>query len=208
MLSLRSLRWSQVGAGNARLNESLLSSCSGSMQKPRITEPRSRNFLADMGGRYDLAGANTRPTTKNYRSNPEHEMIRKESREPWGGEENRTDLTRQHMEMQAVFLQIFYKVLTLRSIFRLLQSTGDTRLVWRNASCNLRKCLIMLGVVSSRLRFPCSRRPAGEHECLKREFLRLGNQGWRRVVGRSRPVPAVGRIWHSEPHLSKTLKCR
>jgi hypothetical protein len=38
-------------------------------------------------------------------------MIRKESREPWGGEENRTDLTRQHMEMQAVFLQIFYKVL-------------------------------------------------------------------------------------------------
>lgn len=126
MLSLRSLRWSQVGDGNARLNESLLSSCSGSVWKPRITEPRSRNFLADMGGQYDLAGANSRPTTKNYRSNPEYEMIRKESREPWGGEENRTDLTRQHLEMQAVFLQFFYKVLTLRSNFRFLRSTGGT----------------------------------------------------------------------------------
>jgi hypothetical protein len=44
-------------------------------------------------------------------------------------------------------------------------------MVYRKESCHLRKCLIMLGIISSRKALPFSHQPQGEYKCLKREFL-------------------------------------
>jgi hypothetical protein len=55
-------------------------------------------------------------------------------------------------------------------------------MVWREESCHLRKCLIILGIDSSRLVLTSLPPSAGEHKCLKREFLRLTTaQIWRQV---------------------------
>ena len=69
-----------------------------------------------MRHRHDLAEANIRPH-KGNRSNPDYdyELFRKENPRARGREEKSTDLSRQHSEMQAVFLQSFTKLWMPRS---------------------------------------------------------------------------------------------
>jgi hypothetical protein len=53
---------------------------------------------------------------------------------------------------------------------------------YRKESCHLRKCLIMLGIISSRKALPCSHQQQGEYKCLKREFLQSASSN---LEGRS-----------------------
>ena len=168
-----------------------------------------------MRHRHDLAEANIRPH-KGNRSNPDYdyELFRKENPRARGREEKSTDLSRQHSEMQAVFFTKFYKAMDAPFEVPAVCIAREVPMGCRKESCHLRKCLIMLSIISSRKALPFSHQQPGEYKCLKREFLPSASSNLEgRSVHTSRWILHPASFWGKDPQArgrtqSKMQKCR
>jgi hypothetical protein len=158
-----------------------------------------------------LAEANIRPH-KGNRSNPDYdyELFRKENPRARGREEKSTDLSRQHSEMQAVFLQSFTKLWMPRSSSCCLHSTRGTDGVSQG---KLPPSQVPENAQHHQLaKGPSLLSPAaGEYKCLKREFLPSASSNLEgRSVHTSRWILHPASFWGKDPQARGRThrKCR